>query len=263
MIKFFRHIRYTLMNENRTGKYFKYAIGEIILVVIGILIALQINNWNEIKKAHFKETILTKQLLEDLKQTYTDLETIQAFFLDRANAAEIISHSFWTGKHLKDTMLYTFSKTLSYQSYSPVLGTAKSLINSSNIDLMTSDDLKKAIINYVDETEASLTDIKRFEETYYRTGVLELLAEFDFHNLFATYLKDDYLSRTRRSIKAYPDEFENPPFPENIDSIYKNKKIYAANSKLIIAHRNTYGQYNSISEKTLTLINLIEIEGRL
>mgnify|MGYP000731225644 CR=1 FL=1 len=50
MIKFFRKIRYNLMSENRTGRYLKYAIGEIILVVIGILIALQINNWNEHKK---------------------------------------------------------------------------------------------------------------------------------------------------------------------------------------------------------------------
>ena len=46
MIKFFRKIRQNLLMENKTGKYFKYAIGEIILVVIGILIALQINNWN-------------------------------------------------------------------------------------------------------------------------------------------------------------------------------------------------------------------------
>jgi len=50
MIKFFRKIRYDLMGKNKTGKYLKYAIGEIILVVIGILIALQINNWNESKK---------------------------------------------------------------------------------------------------------------------------------------------------------------------------------------------------------------------
>ena len=57
MIKFFRKIRYNLMSENKTGKpawpagrYLKYAIGEIVLVVIGILIALQINNWNEEEK---------------------------------------------------------------------------------------------------------------------------------------------------------------------------------------------------------------------
>ncbi len=47
MIKFFRHIRKSLLLENKTGKYFKYAIGEIVLVVIGILIALQLNNYNE------------------------------------------------------------------------------------------------------------------------------------------------------------------------------------------------------------------------
>ena len=54
MIKFFRKIRQNLLMENKTRKYFKYAIGEIILVVIGILIALQINNWNENRK---KETL--------------------------------------------------------------------------------------------------------------------------------------------------------------------------------------------------------------
>ena len=50
MIKFFRKIRYDLMKNNKTGKYLKYAIGEIILVMIGILLALQVNNWNETRK---------------------------------------------------------------------------------------------------------------------------------------------------------------------------------------------------------------------
>jgi len=50
MIKFFRHIRHNLMETGKTSKYLKYAIGEIVLVVIGILIALSINNWNESRK---------------------------------------------------------------------------------------------------------------------------------------------------------------------------------------------------------------------
>jgi len=54
MIKFFRKIRQNLLMENKTSKYFKYAIGEIILVMIGILLALQVNNWNENRK---KETL--------------------------------------------------------------------------------------------------------------------------------------------------------------------------------------------------------------
>ena len=57
MIKFFRHIRRSLINQNRMGKYFKYAIGEIFLVVFGILIALQINNWNENRKAENNEIV--------------------------------------------------------------------------------------------------------------------------------------------------------------------------------------------------------------
>ncbi len=67
MIKLFRNIRKNLLNEGKTTKYFKYAIGEIVLVVIGILIALSINNWNENRKLQIQELNLTKQLLQDAK----------------------------------------------------------------------------------------------------------------------------------------------------------------------------------------------------
>ena len=67
MIKLFRHIRKDLMEKNKTGKYFKYAIGEIILVVVGILIALQINTWNENKKLNAIKDNNYLQLLEDLR----------------------------------------------------------------------------------------------------------------------------------------------------------------------------------------------------
>jgi hypothetical protein len=66
MIKFFRKIRYDFMNQNKTGKYFKYAIGEIVLVVIGILIALQINNWNADLKTAKEELSILNNLLESL-----------------------------------------------------------------------------------------------------------------------------------------------------------------------------------------------------
>jgi hypothetical protein len=65
MIKFFRKIRQNLLLENKTGKYFKYAIGEILLVVIGILIALQINNWNtERQNENIRNSFLMKIDLE-------------------------------------------------------------------------------------------------------------------------------------------------------------------------------------------------------
>ena len=92
MIKFFRTIRQNLLNEGKTGKYFKYAIGEIVLVVIGILIALQINNWNESlkKKAEIKnslialrndlvqDTLLIKEKLPFITQQYQLNESLRA-----------------------------------------------------------------------------------------------------------------------------------------------------------------------------------------
>ncbi len=68
MIKFFRRIRQNLLTENKFSKYLVYAIGEIILVVIGILIALQINNWNEDKKNQKLIAAYKKSLLENLVQ---------------------------------------------------------------------------------------------------------------------------------------------------------------------------------------------------
>lgn len=65
MIQLFRHIRRSLINQNKMGKYFKYAIGEILLIVIGILIALGINNWNENRKAKNNEKALVKKLQEE------------------------------------------------------------------------------------------------------------------------------------------------------------------------------------------------------
>ncbi|WP_053971572.1 DUF6090 family protein [Mangrovimonas sp. ST2L15] len=99
MIKLFRNIRKTLLYQGRTGKYMKYAIGEIILVVIGILIALQVNNWNESRKNNKlrkdysisvindieKDSLFLNRLITQLRRDSTVLKSFQA----RLQASEI------------------------------------------------------------------------------------------------------------------------------------------------------------------------------
>jgi hypothetical protein len=80
MIKFFRKIRYDLMEKNKTGKYFKYAIGEIVLVVIGILIALQINNLNESKNLSKREVLLLINLKNEISQDIIGLKQQDSVF---------------------------------------------------------------------------------------------------------------------------------------------------------------------------------------
>ncbi len=74
MIKFFRKIRYNLMEKNKTGKYLKYAIGEIILVMIGILLALQVNNWNESIKINVEEKLSLYKLHDESEAIVESLE---------------------------------------------------------------------------------------------------------------------------------------------------------------------------------------------
>ncbi|NNF34727.1 MAG: hypothetical protein HKN68_11485, partial [Saprospiraceae bacterium] len=74
MIKFFRKTRQKLLSDGKTGKYFKYAIGEILLVVIGILIALQINNWNSTRKAYNQELELYSKLLIDVNTNFNNID---------------------------------------------------------------------------------------------------------------------------------------------------------------------------------------------
>src|SRR5210317_1096357 len=88
MINFFRHIRQNLLMENKTGKYLFYAIGEIILVVIGILIALSINNWNERAK---NETILKVYLqnyVEDLRDDKKSMDNLSELNIFRYHALQ-------------------------------------------------------------------------------------------------------------------------------------------------------------------------------
>ncbi len=120
MIKFFRKIRQNLLSEGKTGKYFKYAIGEIFLVVIGILIALSINNLNQRQQ----NEELSKQYFEDfINEVSSDItslnELINSNEIMNKNVSSIIK-ILATKKELSEseiTLFYNQNKSLSFESY--------------------------------------------------------------------------------------------------------------------------------------------------
>ena len=94
MIKLFRKIRYELMEQNKTGKYIKYAIGEIVLVVIGILIALSINNWNENRKENKYLNQVYVQLQKDLQaDTLNVSQRIESYSQKNKRLTDIIDRN--------------------------------------------------------------------------------------------------------------------------------------------------------------------------
>lgn len=90
MIKFFRKIRERLLTENKFRKYVAYAIGEINLVVIGILIALQINNWNEERLALNQEKVVIQNLNTEFRENLRDLDSVNDILLHTIGATQKI-----------------------------------------------------------------------------------------------------------------------------------------------------------------------------
>ena len=107
MIKFFRHIRQRLLSENKFSKYLVYAIGEIVLVVIGILIALQINNWNENRKESKKEDQLIDVLITDLQSKKREFTTDLSIGKSIIRNADI-SIDYWKKHNEIDTLNLKF-----------------------------------------------------------------------------------------------------------------------------------------------------------
>ena len=92
MIKFFRKIRYNLMEHNKIGKYLKYAIGEIVLVVIGIIVALQLNNWNETRKNENQFKAVLEQIYTVIDQDTEELTLKQYGLAKQITMIDTIMH---------------------------------------------------------------------------------------------------------------------------------------------------------------------------
>jgi len=140
MIKFFRKIRQNLLMENKTGKYFKYAIGEIVLVVIGILIALQINNWNEHDKSQTLAQKYLKLIKSDLELDNEHFETLNKMLTQQAlkidSIENILSRPQTKQEEFKQIINRIFTVFTILEDTNLNTSTFTALHNSGYIDLL-------------------------------------------------------------------------------------------------------------------------------
>ncbi|WP_228853488.1 DUF6090 family protein [Aegicerativicinus sediminis] len=148
MIKFFRNIRQNLLSENKFTRYFIYAIGEVILVVIGILIALQINNANDISKQKQKAINYNKTLINELR---TDLDRLNQLdtmcFLKRKEITNYLSYFINPDKGID--VLIQKMPDVSYfgDYYQSIAYTVDDIINTGSLEIF-SDKTKHAILEF-------------------------------------------------------------------------------------------------------------------
>jgi hypothetical protein len=173
MIKFFRKIRKRLLTENKYSSYLIYAIGEIILVVIGILIALQINNWNQKKQLKEEQLKTLKSLQKAIKINSTEFDTIfNAQILRNRSLQDVI---FTDISNLPNTHLDSLIKiNVKNHTFDPSTGIYNAMINSGKIELVTNESLKNRISKLFDivkdyqESEDEITAYtKEHLEEYY------------------------------------------------------------------------------------------------
>jgi len=218
MIKFFRKIRQNLLMENKTGKYFKYAIGEIILVVIGIVIALQINNSNELRKEKNEEALILSDLKEDLTATRLNfLETIknqEKMILssrDLINAIEAKDYSI----HPDTIRKYISIGAFSHYREEAVLGSYDAIIGSGKTSIIKNKELLNALGNFSSQYKAG------FEDEAKSDNLLNLMmtASKDF---FSPLSDDD----VRRSI-ALKKKYNLQEKEIAVKNLYENESFLA------------------------------------
>tara|TARA_R110002050_G_scaffold149358_5_gene275834 strand:+ start:3427 stop:4176 length:750 start_codon:yes stop_codon:yes gene_type:complete len=144
MIKFFRKIRQNLLMENRTGKYFKYAIGEIVLVVIGILIALQLNNWNDTVKERSVEIKILQEILSnlehDLVEIRSDIESMDSI----NKATKDINRFMKTDSIPSETFFYDVAKIRVNPHFDPNKS-GYNLLVSKGVEIILNDSLRGSL----------------------------------------------------------------------------------------------------------------------
>lgn len=145
MIKFFNIIRKQLLNKNKTGKYLKYAIGEIVLVMIGILLALQVNTWNNNRVLQKDELKIMKSLHQEFSENLVKFDNAYSVHLKRKNGIETIM-AINPQELIADSLRVLILKVSGNNyTFDPYQGIYNSVINSGKIEIISNNSLKERI----------------------------------------------------------------------------------------------------------------------
>lgn len=176
MIQFFRRIRQKLLQENRFSKYLLYAIGEIVLVVIGILLALQINSWNQQRIEDKKEVELLNGLKEEFQDNLTALEesiNINTKVTQSCKAlTQIIrSDSLGLKPEKVDELLITIGN---FNSFDARIGVSGEIVNSGKLSILKNEMLRVQLGNWLKILADDEEDI-RFRADNYTINLMPFL----------------------------------------------------------------------------------------
>ena len=194
MIPFFRKIRKKMADDNKPMKYTRYAIGEIVLVVVGILIALQINTWNEERKNEIEETIILKNLIEDLKADIKGYnETIDWLKSRQANVDSVLMFLNDSNLLVDDAKLIHWLITSGYiLDYTPVYPTYTEIIGSGKLSLIQSVKIKKDLAHYKSNFDSDVRVFSSYDKGIKRIEFKAL--SFTNGSPQAQFFGDDYKS---------------------------------------------------------------------
>lgn len=215
MIKFFRKIRQNLLSEGKTGHYFKYAIGEIILVVIGILIALQINNWNtnQINKSESNEfnQRLLNEFVGNLELANTKIEKIESMISSSRSILELFDNIPADNKpRTLDSLLAVAIEGVKVEFRT---GTLNEGLNTGKVALIKSTLLKSKIYGLT----SNIDYVREWDKTYssYLSNILMpfLYKNYNFRNMdnaFSKYSTGESKFKTNHNkVLLDNEEFEN------------------------------------------------------
>ncbi len=219
MILFFRKLRQRLLSENKFSKYLIYAIGEILLVVIGILIALKVNNWNEGHKDRKEEALIMQTLHDELKENLDYSTTVMESLEKRLSTTVTLME--YTAREETELAASVFDSLMVisfiFPPYSPINNDLERVLGSDQMDLIQSTELQKELSDYKKAIDQALLSYVYAEDDFKLVILPYFVKNYPLKALLKGYGLD--IPETRHP-RNYPDLMNSVEFENILSVIY-------------------------------------------